>query len=130
MASVPTATAATSSTTRRSPTSAAIPPAAPGFNLLTWSQGEVRHTILSHDNKANPEATPRAPARALRRRCILETEYSFRATARATAKAPFGITSARRADAARKQLEKIQALAPTPELAADRSPWPGPPGCA
>ncbi|MDI1318982.1 MAG: multiheme c-type cytochrome [bacterium] len=88
-----------------------------GFNLLTWSQGEVRHTILAHDNKANPEATPEHRRLLYLVGCILETEFSFRATARATEKAAFGITSARRADAARKQLEKIQSLAPTPELA-------------
>lgn len=88
-----------------------------GFNLLTWSQGEVRHTILSHGNLANPEATPEHRRMLYVVGCILETEFSFRATARATEKAAFGITSARRADAARKQLEKIQSLAPTPELA-------------
>ena len=88
-----------------------------GFNLLTWSQGEVRHTILSHDNKANPEATPEHRRLLYVVGCILETEFSFRATARATEKAAYGVASARRADAARKQLEKIQSLAPTPELA-------------
>jgi hypothetical protein len=89
-----------------------------GFNLLTWSQGEVRHTILSHDNKANPEATPEHRRLLYAVGAILETEFSFRATANATVKATFGLASARRADAARKQLEKIQSLAPTPELAA------------
>jgi DNA-binding phage protein len=88
------------------------------FNLLTWSQGEVRHTILHTGNKANPEATPEHRRRLYVIGCILETEFCFRATANATAKATFGLTQARRADAARKQLEKIQALAPTPELAA------------
>jgi DNA-binding phage protein len=89
-----------------------------GFNLLTWSQGEVRHTILSHDNKANPEATPEHRRLLYAVGAILETEFGFRATAAATVKAAFGVASARRADAARKQLEKIQGLAPTPELAA------------
>jgi len=88
------------------------------FNLLTWSQGEVRHTILHTGNKANPEATPEHRRRLYVIGCILETEFCFRATANATAKATFGLTQARRADAARKQLEKIQALAPTSELAA------------
>ena len=88
----------------------------PGFDLLTWSQGEVRHTILSHDNKANPAATPARRRELYVVGCILETEFTFRVLARATEKAPFGLNSARRADAARKQLEKIQSLAPTPEL--------------
>ncbi len=93
-------------------------PASPGFNLLTWSQGEVRHTILHTGNKANPEATPEHKRLLFVLGCILDTEFSFRAVSHATEKAEFGVTLARRADAARKLLEKIQALAPTPELAA------------
>ena len=94
------------------------PPASEGFNLLTWSQGEVRHTILHTDSRSNPEATPGQRRRLYVLGLILETEYGFRAVAGATEKATFGLTLARRTDAARKQLEKIQALAPTPELAA------------
>jgi DNA-binding phage protein len=94
------------------------PPSSEGFNLLTWSQGEVRHTMLRTDYQANPEATPAHRRRLYVVGLILEVEYGFRAVAQATARAPFGLTLARRTDAARKQLEKIQALAPTPELAA------------
>lgn len=94
------------------------PPASEGFNLLTWSQGEVRHTMLHTDYKANPEATPAHRRRLFVLGLILEVEYGFRAVARATERAPFGLTLARRTDAARKLLEKIQGLAPTPELAA------------
>jgi len=94
------------------------PPASEDFNLLTWSQGEVRHTILHTDNKANPEASPSHRRRLYVLGVILETEYGFRAVARATERASFGLTLARRTDAARKLLEKIQALAPTSELAA------------
>ena len=89
-----------------------------GFNLLTWSQGEVRHTILHTGNKANPAASPGHQRRLFVLGCILDVEFSFRAVARATEKAPYAVTNARRADAARKLLEKIQSLAPTPELAA------------
>jgi hypothetical protein len=88
------------------------------FNLLTWSQGEVRHTILHTGNKANPEATPEHRRRLYVLGVILETEFCFRAVARATEKANYGVTLARRADAARKLLGKIQGLAPTPQLAA------------
>ena len=93
-------------------------PASAGFNLLTWSQGEVRHTMLHTDNTANPEATPAHRRQLFVVGLILETEFGFRAVARATEKAKFGVTLARQTDAARKLLEKIQALAPTPELAA------------
>src|SRR4051812_39627803 len=89
-----------------------------GFDLLAWSQGEVRHNILHTENKANPEATAEHKRMLFVVGSILETEYSFRAVARATEKANYGISNARRADAARKQLEKIQSVAPTDELAA------------
>lgn len=92
-------------------------PGTAGFNLLTWTQGEVRHNLLGDEHRGNPEATPENKRRLLAVGWILEAEYSFRATARATEKATFGVTYARRADAARKMLEKIQALAPTPQLA-------------
>lgn len=88
-----------------------------GFNLLTWSQGEVRHKIPRTGPKANPEATPAHRRKLFVLGCILETEFCFRAVAQATERATFGVTQARRADAARQLLEKIQALAPTPELA-------------
>ncbi len=90
----------------------------PGFNLLAWSQGEVRHTIFHTGNKANPEATREHQRRLFVIGTILEVEFCFRAVSRATERATFGLTLARRADAARKQLAQIQALAPTPELAA------------
>ena len=93
-------------------------PSSKDFNLLTWSQGEVRHTMLHTDNTSNPEATPARRRQLFVVGLILETEYGFRAVARATEKAKFGLTLARQTDAARKLLEKIQALAPTPELAA------------
>ena len=94
------------------------PPLSDGFNFLTWSQGEVRHTMLHTDYKANPEATPAHRRRLFVLGLILEVEYGFRAVAQAKERGVFGLTIARRADAARQQLEKIQSLAPTPELAA------------
>lgn len=89
-----------------------------GFNLLTWSQGEVRHTILHTGNKANPPATREHQRRLYVTGLVLELEYSLRAVARATENATYGRTLARRADDARKRLVEIQGLAPTPELGA------------
>jgi len=89
-----------------------------GFDLLSWSQGEVRHNILHTENKGNPEASPENKRMLYVVGSILEVEFSFRAVGRATEKANYGISNARRADAARKRVEKIQALAPTDELAA------------
>ncbi len=94
------------------------PTGSTGFNLVAWTQGEVRHNVLRNGGKANPEAPLPVRRRLLALGWILETEFSLRATARATEKATYGVTYARRADAARKMLGKIQALAPTPELEA------------
>ena len=93
-------------------------PGSAGFSLLGWSQGEVRHNVLRNGGKENAEASLEVRRRLLAVGWILETEYSLRATAHATEKATFGVTYARRADAARKMLEKIQTLAPTPQLEA------------
>lgn len=87
------------------------------FNLLTWSQGEVRHHIPREGDKVNPPPGPARLRLLFVVGCILEVEYTFRAVAAATERATFGVTQARRADAARKLLEQIQAIAPTPELA-------------
>jgi hypothetical protein len=94
------------------------PPMSEGFNFLTWSQGEVRHTMIHTDYKENPEATPAHRRRLFVLGLILEVEFGFRAVALATERGAYGLTLARRVDAARKQLEQIQALAPTPELGA------------
>lgn len=93
-------------------------PGSDGFNLVSWTQGEVRHNVLGDEHRHNPEATPDNKRRLLAIGWILEAEYSLRATARATEKATYGVTFARRADAARKMLEKLQEAAPTPQLAA------------
>jgi hypothetical protein len=88
------------------------------FNLLTWSQGMVRHNFLQTDNKSNGEATPEHKRMLYVVGAILNLEYSLRAVARATEKATYGITNAHRANNARKELVRIQSLAPTDELAA------------
>jgi hypothetical protein len=93
------------------------PAASPGFSLLAWSQGEVRHSIPREGEKVNPEAP--LPRRRLLFvvGAILETEHCFRAVAAATERGEFALVLARRADAARRLLEQIHALAPTPGLA-------------
>ena len=94
------------------------PPLSEGFNFLTWSQGEVRHTMIHTDYQENPAATPAHRRRLYVLGLVLEVEFGLRAVAQATERGAYGLTLARRVDAARKQLEQIQALAPTPELGA------------
>jgi len=89
-----------------------------GFELLAWTQGEIRHNVLFSENRENREAPLEIRRRLFVLGLILETEFSFRAVSHATEKAGYGVGYARRADAARKLLEKVQTLAPTPQLEA------------
>ncbi|HVT73157.1 MAG TPA: multiheme c-type cytochrome [Lacunisphaera sp.] len=92
------------------------PAGSPGFNLLTWLEGEVRHDVPRTGDKVNPEAP--LPRRRLLfvLGCILETEHGFRAVAAATERATFALAQARRADAARRLLARIDTLVSVPEL--------------
>ncbi len=77
------------------------------FNLVSWSQGMVRHNFL-RGHGVN------VPSDKLRRRVMYlvglmtDLEFSLRATAQATEVAAFGRTNARRAFDLRKQLALIQ----------------------
>jgi hypothetical protein len=88
------------------------------FNLLTWSQGMVRHNFLQTDNKSNAAPSQEHARMLYAVGAILNVEYSIRAVARSTVKATYAITNAHRAAAARKELERIQSLAPTDQMAA------------
>ena len=89
-------------------------PAGSKFELVSWSQGEVRHNVWY--SKENQEAS------AERRRMMyivgqaLDLEYAFRGVAKATKKATYAVRMARRAAAAKKAMKKIGALVSTPEI--------------
>lgn len=76
------------------------------FELVAWSQGMVRHNFLQGDGV-------NVPATAERRRVmyvvgvLADLEASFRAVAKATEKATYGVTAARRALAQKKRLYEI-----------------------
>lgn len=88
------------------------------FELVSWSQGEVRHNTWHSKGKEN------AQAGALRRRMLylvglgVELETALRAVGKATARKPYAFEMAKRADAARKQLAAAAIAAPgVPEIA-------------
>lgn len=92
----------------------------PGFELVAWSQGMVRHNFLTPDGsegKVNKEDDANRKRLMFATGAILDLEYSLRGVASATEKATYGITMAQRAAATRKKLEEIQKAAPTDELA-------------
>lgn len=87
------------------------------FDLVAWSQGEVRHNTWHSKGKHNP------PANAARRRILyliglgVELEMALRATAKATVRKVYAFEMAQRADRARRLLATAAKAAPSvPEI--------------
>ncbi len=86
------------------------------FELVRWSQGQVRHNYLRTGGTAN------ATSDIERRRVmfvvglIVDLEYSTRATAKATEKSSYGVTVASRAASASYQLFQLQSKLNDPEI--------------
>lgn len=91
-------------------------PAGSKFDLVAWSQGEVRHNVWY--SKENNEAS------AARKRMMyivgkaLDLEFALRGIAKATQKATYAVAMAKRASAAGKAMKKIAAAVKTPEIEA------------
>jgi hypothetical protein len=93
-------------------------PAGSAFELVAWSQGEVRHNTWHNKGKEN------AAAGAARKRMLyvvglgVELETGLRAVSRATTRRLFAFAMASRVDRARKQLAIAAKAAPNvPEIA-------------
>jgi Cytochrome c554 and c-prime len=93
-------------------------PAGSTFELVSWSQGEVRHNTWHSKGKQN------VPASAARKRMLylvglgVELETAIRAVGRATARKRYAFEMAKRVDRARKQLAAAAKAAPNaPEIA-------------
>jgi cytochrome c554/c'-like protein len=93
-------------------------PAGSPFELVSWSQGEVRHNTWHSKGKQN------VPANAARKRMLylvglgVELETGLRAVGRATARRLYAFEMAKRVDRARKQLAAAAKAAPNvPEIA-------------
>lgn len=89
------------------------------FELVSWSQGEVRHNTWRSKGKEN------VPASAARMRMLylvglgVELETALRAVGKATVRRTYAFEMAKRADRARKQLAAAaEAAANVPELKA------------
>jgi hypothetical protein len=88
------------------------------FELVSWSQGEVRHNTWYSKGKEN------VPASAERKRMLylvglgVELETALRAVGKATVREPYAFEMAARADRARKQFAAAAKAAPNvPEIA-------------
>jgi hypothetical protein len=78
------------------------------FEMVSWSQGRVRHNFLRSDGKSNEASSPERLRQLFVAGMIADLEFSLRATAAATEKATFGINSAQRASRAAKRLQAAQ----------------------
>ncbi len=88
------------------------------FELVSWSQGEVRHNTWHSKGKDN------VPANAARKRMLylvglgVELETALRAVGKATVRKVYAFEMAKRADRARKQLAAAAKAVPNvPEIA-------------
>lgn len=86
------------------------------FELVSWSQGMVRHNFLASDGKQNIESSPERLRLMFVAGMIADLEFSLRATAAATEKSTFGLTSAKRASRAAERLKSAQTKLHQPVL--------------
>lgn len=84
------------------------------FEFVSWSQGTIRHNFVQSDGKQNAVRSPEKLRVMFVAGMIAELEASLRATAVATQKAKFGVTSASRASRTIKRLQSVAAKVDEP----------------
>jgi hypothetical protein len=84
------------------------------FELVSWSQGMVRHNFVRTGGTSNGTLSPAELRVMYVVGAMADLEHSLRATAAATEKATFGITSAQRAARMKQRLHEIQKLVNDP----------------
>ena len=90
-------------------------PAGSDFDLIAWSQGEVRHNFTA-DLKKNAEPTPEHRRMLFILGRVLDADYSLRAAAKATQDGPFATAMALRVKNAITNLQQVQQATGSPEL--------------
>jgi hypothetical protein len=88
------------------------------FELVSWSQGEVRHNLWHNDGASNAEASPERKRMLFIVGAMVELEESLRAVGAATVKADYAVTMAKRAQIAAQRMAAIAKAVQTPELGA------------
>ncbi|MCC6511150.1 MAG: cytochrome c family protein [Pirellulaceae bacterium] len=86
------------------------------FELVAWSQGKVRHNFVRTDGKQNEPSSTERMRLMFVSGMIADLEFSLRATAEATVKETYGVTSASRAARAAKRLAAAQEKLSQPVL--------------
>jgi hypothetical protein len=91
-------------------------PAGSKFELVAWSQGEVRHNKWYTDTNTEASLDRRRVMFVVGK--MLDLEYAYRGLAEATKKATFAVQMAKRAKSASNDLEKIGAASGLAEVKA------------
>jgi hypothetical protein len=87
------------------------------FELVAWSQGEVRHNTWTSKGKANTAASPQRKRMLYLLGLGVELETSMRAVGRSSARKLYAFEMAKRVDVARRQLATVaKALPNAPEI--------------
>ena len=86
------------------------------FELVAWSQGKVRHNFLRTGGTANALSSPERLRVMYIVGVMADLEASLRATAVATAKAPFGVNAAKRGARRKRDLYAISQLVDNPQV--------------
>ena len=86
------------------------------IELVSWVQGEVRHHFKS--GTTNADATPERKRMLYLVGRVVDLEFSLRGVANATEKATYAVSMARRAKAARAEIQKILDVLPRDEVKA------------
>ena len=91
---------------------------APGsaFELVSWSQGEVRHNTWHNGGKENKLADENRQRMMYVVGLAVELEEALRAVGKATESARYAVAMAKRAHAARKKLREAARTLQTPEF--------------
>jgi hypothetical protein len=84
------------------------------LELVSWSQGEVRHHFLSGTKNQEDSQDLKRMLYVVAR--VVDLEYSLRGLAKATVKATYGVSMAKRVVAAKASLKKISDVLPKPEI--------------
>lgn len=86
------------------------------FELVAWTQGEIRHNLQTSNGKLNAEA----PANAKRMLYVvgqaLDLEYGLRGLAKATQPGKYADSMTKRIGAAKEKLQQIQDSLKSPDL--------------
>jgi hypothetical protein len=91
-------------------------PAGSPFELVSWSQGEVRHNVWYTADRSNAIASPARQRLMYAVGTAVELEVALRAVAEATVKDRYAVSMAKRTAVARNRMEKIAAAISVPEI--------------